>query len=550
MPRAAAGLRAHAAPPASGDASGGTFHPTGAATDADAPRPPASRARTHVLASAAAGGALYALGYVGFGLWPLLLVFLVPLWRALEASRATGSRIDALLAGAAFGLTAFVLGFEWLWQLFPIFLGRNATFAAVLWLGYGAWFAVGWVGYAALFAALRDRGAPLALAGIAPLIVVEWLQPQIFTVNAGAGLIGAPLLAQAADLGGPLLLSALVAAVNVAAYAAWGWWRGERAAPRPEGAAALLLLTAAIAYGAWRTTGVAARSAAAPALTVGVVQANLGVLEKRTQGIVSHERHLAQSRELLAQGPVDLLIWPETAYVRGIRRPLPVSGRLVVDDLGVPLLFGGTSVGEEDGRRVKSNSAFLIGADGTIADAYDKNLLIPLAEYVPLGTVLPALGELLPQVQDFTASEETPALRLGAHRVATPICYEAIRPDFVRRMMRASGADLIVTLANDAWFGDSQEPWMHLALARLRAIEHRRWLVRATNSGISALVDPTGAVVARTGVLERASLRGTVHAMDGTTIYGTLGDWPGWLALLAVAGVLLVKAPAARTRTD
>ena len=536
--------------PATGETSGGTPDPTAATSVADAARRRAARPRTRVLASAAAGGALYALGYVGFGLWPLLFVFLVPLWRALEASRTARSRIGVPLAGAAFGLTAFVLGFEWLWQLFPIFLGRNATFAAVLWLGYGAWFAVGWVAYAALFAALRERGAPLALAGIAPLLVVEWLQPQIFTVNAGAGLIGAPLLAQGADLGGPLLLSALVAAVNVAASAAWGWWRGERAAPRAEGPAALLLLAAAVAYGTWRTAGVTARSDAAPALSVGVVQANLGVLEKRTQGIVSHERHLAQSRELLAQGPVDLLVWPETAYVRGIRRPLPVSGRLVVDDLAVPLLFGGTSVGEENGRRVKSNSAFLVGADGTIADAYDKNLLIPLAEYVPLGRLLPALGELLPQVQDFTPSQETPALRLGAHRIATPICYEAIRPDFVRRMMRASGADLIVTLANDAWFGDSQEPSIHLALARLRAIEHRRWLVRATNSGISAFVDPTGAVVARTGALERASLRGTVHAIDGTTIYGALGDWPGWLALLAVAGTLLVRAPAARTRTD
>ena len=536
--------------PATGETSGGTADPTAATSVADAARRRTARPRTRVLASAAAGGALYALGYVGFGLWPLLFVFLVPLWRALEASRTARSRIGVPLAGAAFGLTAFVLGFEWLWQLFPIFLGRNATFAAVLWLGYGAWFAVGWVAYAALFAALRERGAPLALAGIAPLLVVEWLQPQIFTVNAGAGLIGAPLLAQGADLGGPLLLSALVAAVNVAASAAWGWWRGERAAPRAEGAAALLLLAAAVAYGTWRTAGVTARSDAAPALSVGVVQANLGVLEKRTQGIVSHERHLAQSRELLAQGPVDLLVWPETAYVRGIRRPLPVSGRLVVDDLAVPLLFGGTSVGEENGRRVKSNSAFLVGADGTIADAYDKNLLIPLAEYVPLGRLLPALGELLPQVQDFTPSQETPALRLGAHRIATPICYEAIRPDFVRRMMRASGADLIVTLANDAWFGDSQEPSIHLALARLRAIEHRRWLVRATNSGISAFVDPTGAVVARTGALERASLRGTVHAIDGTTIYGALGDWPGWLALLVVAGVLLLKAPAARTRRD
>jgi apolipoprotein N-acyltransferase len=152
-------------------------------------------------------------------------------------------------------------------------------------------------------------------------------------------------------------------------------------------------------------------------------------------------------------------------------------------------------------------------------------------------------------VQDFAAATDTPALRLGAHRLATPICYEAIRPEFVRRMVRASGADLIVTLANDAWFGDSQEPWMHLALARLRAIEHRRWLVRATNSGISALVDPTGAVVARTGVLERANLRGTVRAMDGTTVYARFGDWPGWLALVAVAGTLLLRAPAARTET-
>ena len=523
--------------------------PTRAAPDVGTPHAATPAARTRVLASAAAGGVLYFLGYVGFGVWPLLLVFLVPLWRALETARASAGFAGPLLAGAAFGLTAFAGGFEWLWQLFPIFLGRNAPFAAALWLVYGAWFALGWIAYAALFTTLRTRGASLGLAGIAPLLVVEWLQPQIFTVNAGAGLIGAPLLAQGADLGGPLLLSALVAAVNVAAYATWSWMRGERTAPHAAWAGALLLAAAACAYGAWRTSDVVARSSASPALTVGIVQANLGVLEKRTQGIVGHERHVAQTRELLADGPVDLVVWPETAYVRGIRRPLPVSGRLVVEDLGVPLLFGGTSVGEEDGRRVKSNSALLVGADGTIADAYDKNLLIPLAEYVPFGTLLPALGGLLPEVQDFAPARDTPALRLGAHRIATPICYEAIRPDFVRRMMRASDADLVVTLANDAWFGDSQEPWMHLALARLRAIEHRRWLVRATNSGISALVDPTGAVTAQTGVLTRASLRGTVHAMDGATLYGALGDWPGWIALLAVV-LGLLRAPAARTRTD
>jgi len=502
------------------------------------PRPLSRAARP---LGAALGGALYFLGYVGFGLWPLLFVFLVPLWLALDASsREDGaSLLRPALLGLLFGATAYAGGFGWLWRLAEVFLAGNLVIGAVLWLGYGAWFALGFGVYALLFARLRSRGHGIALAGVAPLLVVEWLQPQIFTVHAGAGLIHAPLLVQIVDLGGPLLASALLGLVNAAAFLTWRWWRGATPAPRAACAGATLLLAAAALYGALRTAAVTASDADSPALEVGVVQANLGLLEKRTQGVVGHDRHLAQSRELLAGGVVDLLVWPETAYVRGIRRPLPVSGVLVVADLGVPLLFGGTSVDERGGRRIKSNSAFLVARDGTIRDAYDKNLLIPLAEYAPLAGVVPQIGAWLPHVQDFAPSEETPALHLGAHRIATPICYEAIRPDFVRRMVRTSAPHLLVTLANDAWFGDSREPHMHLALARLRAIEHRRWLVRATNSGISALVDATGAVVAATGVLTRASLRGTVRLREGSTLYARLGDWPGWVALLAVVAWLV-----------
>jgi len=494
---------------------------------------------------AALGGALYCLGYVGYGLWPLLIVFLVPLWLALDgrsddgaalAPRAQRPRpLRAALLGGVFGAVAYAGGFGWLWRLAEVFLAGNLLVGGVLWLGYGLWFALGFAIYAALFAALRAHSASVALAGIAPLLLVEWLQPQIFTVNAGAGLIHAPLLVQIVDLGGPLLASALLGALNVVVFVTWRWLCGGDATPRVAWAVGVLLVAATSLYGWQRTAAIAARDASATSLQVGIVQANLGVLEKRTQGVITHERHLAQTRELLRDGPLDLVVWPETAYVRGLRRPLPISGLLVVEDLGVPLLFGGTSVDEHGGRRVKSNSAFLVAADGTIHDAYDKNLLIPLAEYAPLASVFPQIGAWLPHVQDFAASSETPPLRLGAHRIATPICYEAIRPDFVRRMVRASAPHLLVTLANDAWFGDSHEPHMHLALARLRAIEHRRWLVRATNSGISALVDASGAVVAQTGVLTRENVRGTVRLRDDATLYGRLGDWPGWLALLAVA---------------
>jgi apolipoprotein N-acyltransferase len=501
--------------------------------------------RLALLATAGAGGALYFLGYVGWGVWPCLLVFLVPLWAALERAPSVPG---ALAAGTVFGLVAFAGGFGWLWRLVDVFLAGNRVVGALLWLVYGAWFSAGFAVYAGLYRAVRRRGWPVAMAGVPPLLAVEWLQPQVFPLHAGGGLVSVPAWIQTADLGGPLLLTALVGGTNVAVFETWRWWRGRRARPVAVWTTALAVALLAFGYGRLRESALAAAVSAAPALRVGVVQANLGVLEKRIQGVVTHRRHLEQTRELLAGGDVDLVVWPETAYVRGLRRPLPISGQPVRDDLRVPLLFGGSSVWQDDdGRRFKANSAFLVGSDGMIRDAYDKNLLIPLAEYVPFAGLLPGIARWFPHVEEFGAVTETPALRLGAWRIATPICYEVIRPDFVRRMVRASHPHLFVTLANDAWFGDSQEPWIHLALARLRAVEHRRFLVRSTNSGVSAVVDPSGRLVAHTGLLVRANLRATVRPLDGETVYARLGDWPGWLAVALVGvGVCLPRRRAHR----
>lgn len=493
-------------------------------------------------AAAALGGALYFLGYLGFGAWPLLAVFLVPLWWAIEASRPRGPAVAAGL-GLAFGAVAYAGGYPWLWALVEEFLAGQRLVGAALFALHGLWFAAGYALYALLVRGLRGRGWPLAVAGVPPLLVVEWLQPRLFPVNAGAGLVLAPPLAQIADLGGPLLLTAFVGALNVVVFELCAAWRGARARPIVAALAGAALLAGAVGYGRVREAQLARRSAAAPLLRVGVVQANLGLVEKRTRGVTGHRRHLEQTRALLAEGPLDLVVWPETAYVRGLRRPLPLDGEPIRAELDVPLLFGGTSVFEQGGRRVSANSALLVGSDGRIRDAYDKNLLIPLAEYAPLASVVPAIASLFPHVQDFHASDAVPPLRLGPLRVSTPICYEVVRADFVRRMVREARPHLIVTLANDAWFGDSQEPWIHLALARLRAVEHRTWLVRSTNSGVSAVVDPTGRVVARTGLLTRESLRAEVRALEAGAPYTTLGDWPGPLALLVMALALGIPAP-------
>jgi apolipoprotein N-acyltransferase len=492
--------------------------------------------------AAACGGSLYFLGYIGWDVWPCLLVFLVPLWSALERTRAQGLVVSGLV-GLAFGLTAYAGGFLWLWHLVDPFLGGRRLVGAALWVAYGVWFALGFAVYAALFHAIRKRGWPLAIAGIPPLLVVEWLQPQLFPLYAGNALVRAPAWIQIADVGGPLLLTTLLGMANLTAFATWAWLRGRRPRPLAIWGAAAAIALATLAYGALRTHALETAISAAPALHVGVVQANLGLLEKSTQSLVTHRRHLEQTRELLRGGDLDLVVWPETAYVRGLRRPLPIAGQLIREDVTVPFLFGGTAIDEAGGRRVKSNSAFLIGADGMIREAYDKNLLIPLAEYAPFAELVPAIASWFPEVQEFRGARDVPPLHLGPWRIAVPICYEAIRPEFVRRMVGEGEPHLLVTLANDAWFGDSQEPWLHLALAQLRAVEHRRFLVRSTNSGVSAVVDPMGRIVARTGLLTRESLRATVAPLVGRTVYGRLGDWPGWLSAALVLLALTRRAP-------
>lgn len=486
---------------------------------------------------AATGGALAFLGFVGFGLWPLALVCLVPLWQALEV---TGDEPlwRAGLVGFVFGFVAYAGGFHWMWRIVDVFLGGNVLLGSVLWTADASWFAFRFAIYAALYALVRRRGWSVAAAGIPTLLVVEWLYPMLFPVYLGHALAERILLIQISDLGGPLSLTALLALANVAVFESIRRHRGEHSHARRTWIATAVALALVCAYGAIRIHQVEGAVAAAPSLRVGVVQGNLGVAEKGHDALLDHRKYLQQTREGLVTETPDLVVWPETVYSRGLLRPLPLSGRLIRQDIDVPLLFGAATVRGDSGRRVKYNSALLIGADGVIRDAYDKNLLIPFTEYVPFAGILRAYAPSLAEASEFSAAREAPALSLGPWRISTPICYEAVRPSFVRRMVREADPNLIVTLANDSWFGDSQEPWLHLMMAKMRAVEQRRYLVRATNSGISAVVDPIGNVVARTRLLERENLFASVHPLGNRTFYASWGDWVGWVSLAFLAAAM------------
>jgi apolipoprotein N-acyltransferase len=486
------------------------------------------------------GGVILFLGWAGFGIWPLELVALVPFWAALELV-AGRSWKTALGVGWLYGTIGIAGGYHWMFEFSQVFSGFGLLANLGIFAAFSMYLGLQYTTQGVLYYAVRARGWSVGAAALSTFIVTEWLFPKLFPVYLSNTLLQQPLLVQTADLGGPLLVSVLVGAINIALFEALRWWRGARKMPVAVFATALGFVVFALIYGAARISQVDAKVRAAPALEVGLVQVNMGVFEKQQHMIEGHRRHLEQSRELEQEGTLDLLVWPESAYsYPRFGRMLPIMAEEVRDDLKSPILFGGLSVRWKAGRLRLYNTVFLIDQTGIIGQTYDKTRLALFGEYLPFGDQFPVLYQLSPNTGRFAPGSHVAPLSLGPWRISTPVCYEDVLPDLVREMVNEASPHILVNLTNDAWFGDTQEPWIHLRLAQFRAIEHRRYLVRATNSGVSAVIDPVGRIIASTGVQTRANLRAKVHMMEGQTLYARLGDWPGWLSLL-VTGFTLVR---------
>ena len=242
-----------------------------------------------------------------------------------------------------------------------------------------------------------------------------------------------------------------------------------------------------------------------------------------------------ETAELHARG-AELVIWPEVGFNT---RPLytgEMDGRAITGGVPVAAIVGAMRV---EGRKLW-NSAFVIDESGKVGDHYDKIQLLAFGEYIPGGEWFPEVYEWSPLSTPLARGQSTAPLRWDSWRFATFICYEDILPGIVRSIMADHGegrAHAMVNLTNDSWYGAGHEQEQHLMLAAVRSIEHRRWLLRATSTGISAFVDATGRVLQRIGRNQRGVALADVPMLQGTTPYELLGDWPGWIALASIVGV-------------
>ena len=474
-------------------------------------------------------GVCYFLAFPGIDIWPLGFVALIPLRLALLGQ--TPKR--AFWLGWLSGLTMISLGFYWMVDMMRQFSGFSTPICALMLLIVNA-FQAGRMG---LFAWLFVRGEgrfPPGIVWLCALVTSELCFPVLFFWSFGAVVHGQPALTQLAEVGGIYAVALVMAAANFGLSEL----AVARLRRRPVNVKAalpyLLVPVVAVLYGALRIHQVDARVAAAPKARVGVVQANMSLTGKRSHPNEGMRRHLSATHALTSKQPLDLVIWSETSVMGAMREDeaSAIITRSFAARLHVPLLFGAVLVKKVSDAREYAyfNSALITDESGQVHGRYDKQELVPFSEHMPFGREIPKLYEISPNSGMFERGESDAPLPLGEHRIGTLICNDDAVPALANRVTQDPQTDLLANLTNDAWFGDTTEPWIHLALAKFRAIEHRRFFVRSTNSGISAFIDPVGRVLAATHPFKEETLVHEVAWLRGRTAYELLGTYPYWLA--------------------
>ncbi len=491
----------------------------------------------------------------------------MPLFLALENQTVRKSFWLGWLAGTVYflGTVHWVTNTMIYYGKLPAVLSYPVMMVFVVYLGLYV------AAFASLFVFLRRRTTfPAVLS--APVL---WVSLELLRTYALSGFPWAALgysqylsltVIQIADITGVYGVSFLIVLVNLAITRGTLLLRNRKFhlfSWRPV-VAVFLLVALDLGYGAFRLSE--DKTSEPPSLRVGVVQANISQDVKwdarfRQETINRYER---LTRDLVSQS-VGLVVWPEAAMPFLFEEDKPFRQQVIesVRAHRVPLLFGSPAVTTVGNRLRMYNSAYLLSADGQVMGRYDKMHLVPFGEYVPLSTLLFFIDKMVEGIGDFLPGDsytvmtlplrndtqqrakasagkgeapsgfDRPALcgsqqtcggeMVAPPKVATVICFEVIFPDLVRRFVK-DGAQMMSTITNDAWFGDSSAPYQHFSMVVFRAVENRVPFARAANTGVSGFIDRTGRIQKTSPIFVEAALADTVRLRTQTTFYTRTGD--------------------------
>ena len=464
--------------------------------------------------------------------WPVLTIALVPL---LFALRGKSFRL-AVLCGFVAGLAHFIPLLYWI----VIVLGKYGGLAWFISLQALLLLALYMSFYVVLFAVLA-RSIMQAFPAVATLLLlpslwvgIDWLRAVLFSgfpwMDLGYSLYKLPVLIQVADLVGHYGVTFIVVFCNVLLFLFFSSRRGF-AEHILLACCGLCLLGGAAFYSNMRLAEInmLVTAPATSRINVGVVQGNIDQSVKWSppQQKTTVDTYLALTGSLMREVyPPSLVVWPETAlpfYPPSNDHMGPLRQLVAGQDLA--LLTGAPwyEIIDRQNKIVKFyNSALLLQPDGQFAGKYFKNHLVPFGEYVPLKKLLPFLAPLVEAVGDFSPGKIEKPLVWKQAKTGILICFESVFPELSRQWVQA-GANILVNLTNDAWYGKSSAPYHSLAMSVLRAVETRRSLVRSANTGISAFVSPAGIIIEQSGLFEPWAVAREMVLVQEKTIWVRYG---------------------------
>ncbi|WP_089937431.1 apolipoprotein N-acyltransferase [Candidatus Entotheonella palauensis] len=471
-------------------------------------------------------------------LWPLAWVALVPIWFALTNISVK----RAFLLGWWMEAFATWIGFYWLVGTMVNFGHISVPFSLVLFaiIGLGNGIRLGlytwWLRWLAV------HSGPTCYRLLMPpctFVMLDYLYPRVFPWALGITQWGATPLTQIADVTGVHGITFLLVTFSVTVTALIPHPNAPAPAARWRmSLACLVLIGATLGYGFRRMPQVHAAIQAADPLRVAIVQPNVGFDEKgdRAKRDAQFIRQINLSRVTLTDRP-DLIIWPETMYPYAV----PSAEQSLVlprlqDAPDTHWLIGALVYNQQGNQFQRFNAALLVDSETRIIDRYAKQRLLAFGERIPMEDYFPFLRNISRTIGNLTPGEGGVVTLPNDTRIGPLICYEDILPDLGRQAVQ-QGAAFLINLTNNAWFGPTYAPYQHRQLAAFRAIENRVYLVRATNTGLTSVIDPLGREHATLPTDQPGTRVHAIHPLRMPTIYTRYGD--GFAQLCSAIALLL-----------
>lgn len=480
------------------------------------------------------GALLHALSMPKFSLFLLGFVFLLPLFHRLETPlKDLKKKRRPFLLFYFFSFFSYLMLLYWIPNVMMQYGGMHPTLSIFGLILMAAFFSLltGLAGifiYKILVRAAHDERVGRPFAAVVPLLVIPltWVTKDLILEYIISGfpwcLTGYSqhqnlYFIQVAEWGGIHLVSFAVIFFNVLFYRLW---KAKDNVQRKAVLIALLVSVVGVySVGYYLHRSARAEAESAQTHAAGIIQPNTNndpISRARKMGIL--HRIIQESTELAQQG-AEFVVWPEhtvSVYPLQMQYEYQMLNRFVTQ-ANVPLLAGFTDLG--DHKKIY-NSAVLFEKDRWTK--YDKVHLTPFGEYILYRELLFFVKRITDEIADFTPGEAVRNLAVNGHAVSTPICYEIIFPRLVRRFI-AKGGELIVTISNDSWFGRTSAPYQHLAMALFRSIENRRYMLRSTTNGVSAVVSSTGEILYRSPHHQEDRFIGHFKYLDRKTVFNRFG---------------------------